>query len=671
MATMFINSMTDLWNVGGNIYTAIKMNVTNTASHASSKLMDLLVASVSKFSVTPAGAVSAASTISATGAFLPVVDDGATVGSTTFKVSDLFGADGFTINFNNSNWVATHTSGILTVGTGDLRITNNFDANAASVVTRGGAQTLTNKTLTTPTINGATLSGAISGGTYTGTSLTSPTITGSPTATGATWASLGTVTTVAIAGGSIVNTTIAGSTGSFTTLNATGGGALTGTWTSLGTVTSVTINGGFINNTPIGSTTPSSGAFAALSAVGNVTLSPAGGAVVLSPTGAGTVTINPATASTINNTSIGVTTRAAGAFTTLAANSTVTLSAGATFTGTFTGGTFTSTTLTAPTINAATLTGTISGGTFTSTTLTSPTINGGTIAGGTFSGTSIFTGNISGTTGGFTSTVSMAGLTATTGTFSSAVSMTGLTATTGTFSGAMSATTGTFSGAISATGTSTFGTVSATGHYYTAGSFVTSAATFIGYVSNGASAPIQCTASLLTVPALTCSAGDINATGSINSNSKFYSDAGRFVCTGINSIFAGTGTTGALYLRPRGEDAGTSQAYILASTGEFRPISVSEVSDDTLKKDFRPLARNLVNDIATLEIGSFKWIDNDVDGYGVKAQAMRVIMPEVVTEGLEGLLGVNYGKAALSAVIDASKRILALEARLAELEGKV
>jgi hypothetical protein len=46
-------------------------------------------------------------------------------------------------------------------------------------------------------------------------------------------------------------------------------------------------------------------------------------------------------------------------------------------------------------------------------------------------------------------------------------------------------------------------------------------------------------------------------------------------------------------------------------------------------------------------------------------------MPNAVHEGEDGLLGVNYGKAALSAVIDASKRIVALEARLAELEGKV
>jgi hypothetical protein len=75
----------------------------------------------------------------------------------------------------------------------------------------------------------------------------------------------------------------------------------------------------------IGTITPSTGAFATLSATGAVTLSPANAAVAISPTGTGTVTIspagaltiNPTTASTINNTSIGATTASTGRFTTV------------------------------------------------------------------------------------------------------------------------------------------------------------------------------------------------------------------------------------------------------------------------------------------------------------------------------------------------------------------
>jgi hypothetical protein len=60
---------------------------------------------------------------------------------------------------------------------------------------------------------------------------------------------------VDINGGTIDGTVIGGVTpaaGTFTTLNATGGGALTGTWTDLGSVTTVDINGGTIDGTTVG-----------------------------------------------------------------------------------------------------------------------------------------------------------------------------------------------------------------------------------------------------------------------------------------------------------------------------------------------------------------------------------------------------------------------------------
>jgi hypothetical protein len=85
----------------------------------------------------------------------PATNDGAPLGDTTHNFSDLFLATGAVINYNNGNVVVTHSSGILTVGTGDLRVTT-AGTNAASVVTVGGTQTLTNKTLTAPVIGVAT-----------------------------------------------------------------------------------------------------------------------------------------------------------------------------------------------------------------------------------------------------------------------------------------------------------------------------------------------------------------------------------------------------------------------------------------------------------------------------------------------------------------------------------
>lgn len=60
---------------------------------------------------------------------------------------------------------------------------------------------------------------------------------------------ISTLTVSALDGVTIYNSVIGGTTpaaGTFTTLNATGGGALTGTWSDLGTITTVDINGGTI-----------------------------------------------------------------------------------------------------------------------------------------------------------------------------------------------------------------------------------------------------------------------------------------------------------------------------------------------------------------------------------------------------------------------------------------
>lgn len=55
------------------------------------------------------------------------------------------------------------------------------------------------------------------------------------------------------------------STGVFTTLNATGGGALTGTWSDLGTVTTVDIDGGTLDGVTIGGASAAAGTFTAIS----------------------------------------------------------------------------------------------------------------------------------------------------------------------------------------------------------------------------------------------------------------------------------------------------------------------------------------------------------------------------------------------------------------------
>lgn len=86
-------------------------------------------------------------------------NDSGSLGASGTAFSDLFLASGALIDFAAGNAVITHSSGILTVSTGDLRVTT-AGTNSASVVTVGGTQTLTAKTLTSPTITTANLSGA-------------------------------------------------------------------------------------------------------------------------------------------------------------------------------------------------------------------------------------------------------------------------------------------------------------------------------------------------------------------------------------------------------------------------------------------------------------------------------------------------------------------------------
>lgn len=119
-------------------------------------------------------ALSNLASVAVNASLIPGSDGAIALGSAALGYTGTFGSTGYVLNIANGNWLATHTSGILTVGTGDLRVTT-AGTNTASVATVGGTQTLTSK------------------------SLTSPTITTSPTAAGSTWTDLGTVTTVALA----------------------------------------------------------------------------------------------------------------------------------------------------------------------------------------------------------------------------------------------------------------------------------------------------------------------------------------------------------------------------------------------------------------------------------------------------------------------------------------
>lgn len=113
---------------------------------------------------------------------LATANDSGALGASGTAFADLFLASGGVINWAANNSNITHSTGILTVGAGEFRITSaNVGTNADSVPTLSSTSTLTNKTLTAPTLGGAT--SFADGATY---KLIVPTVDG--TATGPTTA---------------------------------------------------------------------------------------------------------------------------------------------------------------------------------------------------------------------------------------------------------------------------------------------------------------------------------------------------------------------------------------------------------------------------------------------------------------------------------------------------
>jgi hypothetical protein len=111
MANVQLDSLTDTWNNGATTFNAVKMNVTDTASAAASKLIDLQVGGNTKANVTKAGLLTLASGLTLTGAN--------TIQTTTGAL---------TIASGSSNIILTPTSNVGIGTTGPDRKLDVLDA---------------------------------------------------------------------------------------------------------------------------------------------------------------------------------------------------------------------------------------------------------------------------------------------------------------------------------------------------------------------------------------------------------------------------------------------------------------------------------------------------------------------------------------------------------------
>lgn len=180
-----------------------------------------------------------------------------------------------------------------------------------------------------------------------------------------------------------------------------------------------------------------------------------------------------------------------------------------------------------------------------------------------------------------------------------------------------------------------------------------------------------------TLAALTVS-GASSLTATVTITDTGAASTGALVVTNTTSNNGGgiqlTGngsTTPSKFLRARSglfeivNSAYTGVPLSLTDAGNLTAAgNITANSDERLKKDWAPLAKDFIEKLAAVESGTFTRIATDERNAGVKAQSLREVLPETVLEGPDGYLSVAYGNAALVAVIALAREVLRLRAIL-------
>ena len=143
---------------------------------------------------------------------------------------------------------------------------------------------------------------------------------------------------------------------------------------------------------------------------------------------------------------------------------------------------------------------------------------------------------------------------------------------------------------------------------------------------------------------------------------------------GNTAVSKGIGSTGDnnIYFASSPTDTGSAPTYHFIfdmSNGNFTASgNVTAYSDIRLKKDWATLPEDFIEQLATVKNGTYTRTDTQERQIGVSAQDLQLVAPEGVNDESE-YLSVAYGNVALAAVVELSKRVLALEAELKALQG--
>jgi len=188
------------------------------------------------------------------------------------------------------------------------------------------------------------------------------------------------------------------------------------------------------------------------------------------------------------------------------------------------------------------------------------------------------------------------------------------------------------------------------------------------------------------------STGNINAIGSITTNGSILNNsatgAGGQISNfnvvylngtnaanpqiGLNNINAGSksirvGSGNSLEVV---NSAYSAVIAYLTDAGQFTANVITQSSDETKKQSWKSVAPDFLAKLAAIEkVGMFEWIESKETSLGIGAQSLEKVLPEAVHTDDKGDKTVNYGGAAMVSVVELTKLVFKLEARIAELEG--
>lgn len=146
----------------------------------------------------------------------------------------------------------------------------------------------------------------------------------------------------------------------------------------------------------------------------------------------------------------------------------------------------------------------------------------------------------------------------------------------------------------------------------------------------------------------------------------------------VGAVSAGTGpgqvpATGYVVTSSTAGTTFTWNGDIIASG------NVSGFSDESLKTNWQSLGMDFVLKLSNVKSGIYERIDqNNKLQAGVSAQSLLTTLPEAVVTNADGLLGINYGNAALVSAIELAKVIITLQCdnlsmreRISNLEASI